>query len=125
MSHDPARPPMPSTDAPPPRGRVWFVTRHPGAVEWARRQGLRIDQRIDHLDPEQIQPGDIVIGILPVNLAGEVCARQARFFNLSLDLPAEARGRELSADDMERYRARLEEYWVEKRAAAPGSQPAT
>ncbi len=91
-----------------------FVTRHPGAVEWAERQGFNIDRQIDHLDPAVIQPGDTVIGILPVNLAAEVCARGGRFFNLSLDLPPEARGRELSADDLEHFGARLEEYSVKK-----------
>ena len=89
-----------------------FVTRHPGAVEWAARAGLRIDQQISHLDPATIQPGDIVIGILPVNLAAQVCARGGRFFNLNLDLPLTARGRELSADELQRYGARIEEFVV-------------
>ncbi|OIO79959.1 MAG: putative CRISPR-associated protein, partial [Hydrogenophilaceae bacterium CG1_02_62_390] len=68
-----------------------FVTRHPGAIEWAARQGLHIDRQIAHLDPAAIQPGDVVIGILPVNLAAEVCARGGQFFNLTLDLPPNAR----------------------------------
>lgn len=89
-----------------------FITRHPGAIEWAARQGLNIDRQLAHLDPADIRPSDTVIGTLPVNLAAEVCARGARFFNLSLDLPAEARGLELSADDLERYGARLEAYSV-------------
>lgn len=91
---------------------TWFVTRHPGAIEWAARQGLAVDRQIAHLDTEVVQSGDIVIGILPVNLAAEVCARGGRFFNLSLDTPPEARGRELDADDLERYCARIEEYRV-------------
>jgi CRISPR-associated protein Csx16 len=95
---------------------TWFVTRHPGAIEWASRQGIRVDRQIAHLDPADIQPGDTVIGTLPVNLAAEVCTRGARFFNLSLDVPPEARGRDLSADDMERFGARLEEYDVRKLA---------
>lgn len=93
-----------------------FITRHPGAIEWAARRGLHIDRQIAHIDPATIQPGDVVIGILPVNLAAEVCARGGQFFNLSLDLPPDARGRELTADELERYGARLEEYNVEKSA---------
>lgn len=91
-----------------------FITRHPGAIEWAARQGFPIDRQLDHLDPADIRPGDTVIGTLPIHLAAQVCARGARFFNLSLDLPAEARGKDLSADDLECYGARLEEYTVGK-----------
>ncbi|MBS0512385.1 MAG: CRISPR-associated protein Csx16 [Proteobacteria bacterium] len=95
---------------------TWFVTRHLGAVEWARRKGLIVDRQIAHLDPETIAPGDTVIGILPVNLAARVCKRGARYLNLTLDLPAEARGRELSADELDAYGARLEAFIVESEA---------
>lgn len=91
-----------------------LVTRHPGAVEWAARQGVLADRRLDHLDPGIVQPGDTVIGVLPVNLAAEVCARGGRFYNLSLNLPPEARGRELTADELDRYGARLEEYRIKR-----------
>jgi len=91
-----------------------FVTRHPGAVAWAARQGLRVDRQIAHLDPAAIQPGDVVIGTLPVSLAAEVCARGGRFFSLSLDVQPDARGRELSADDLEEYGARIEEFVVRR-----------
>jgi CRISPR-associated protein Csx16 len=91
-----------------------LITRHPGAIEWAARQGLTVDRQIAHLDPIDIQPGDVVIGTLPVNLAAEVCARGGRFFNLSLNLTPAARGRELSADELERHGARLEEFTIEK-----------
>lgn len=95
-------------------GAVWFVSRHPGAVEWAARQGLTVDRQVAHLDVAEVGEGDVVIGTLPVNLAAEVCARRARFLNLTLDLPPQARGRELSADELEGYGARLEEYEVRR-----------
>lgn len=93
---------------------TYFVTRHPGALEWAARQGLSVDFQLSHLEVAMIQPGDTVIGILPLNLVAEVCARGARFFNLSLTVPPEARGRELSADELEQFGARVEEYRVER-----------
>jgi CRISPR-associated protein Csx16 len=96
-----------------PQATTWFVSRHPGAIEWADRRGIRVDRQVAHLEIAEIQPGDVVIGTLPINLAAQVCARGARFFNLSLDVPPEARGRELSAADLERYGARLEEYRIE------------
>lgn len=92
----------------------YFVTRHPGAIEWANGQGIAVDQCIPHLDPEIVRPGDVVIGILPVNLAAEVCTRGGKFFNLSLDTPVEARGKELDAEELERYGARIEEYLVRR-----------
>ena len=91
---------------------TWFVTRHPGAVEWAQRKGLQIDRHVAHLDPTSIAPCDTVIGILPVHLAAQLCARGARYLNLSLDLPAAARGRELSAEELDAYGARIEGYEV-------------
>ncbi len=97
------------------RGTVWFVSRHPGAVAWAERHGIAVDRQVAHLDVEAVQAGDVVIGTLPVHLAAEVCQRGARFLNLSLDIPPEARGRELSADELEAFGARLEEFHVERR----------
>ncbi len=94
--------------------KVLFVSRHTGAVEWARRQGLRVHEQVEHFNVEEVKEGDIVIGTLPVHLAAQVCARRARFLNLSLEVPPEARGRELSAEEMERFGARLEEYRVER-----------
>jgi CRISPR-associated protein Csx16 len=60
---------------------TWLVTRHPGAIEWAARQQLVIERHVEHLDPVDIQPGDTVIGILPVNLAAEVYACGGRYIN--------------------------------------------
>ena len=91
---------------------TWFISRHPGARAWAAGQGLRIDQYLTQLDTVRIQSGDTVIGNLPVHLAAAVCNQGARFFNLSLDLPAHWRGRELSADDLRQCHARLEAFQV-------------
>ncbi len=95
---------------------TYFVTRHPGALAWANRQGLMIDRVVTHLDPAQIRPGDQVIGTLPIHLVSQICAQGARFFHLTLNLPPEARGQELSADDLEHYQAGLEEYYVEQQS---------
>ncbi len=91
---------------------TWFVSRHAGAVEWARRQGLTVDRQVAHLDIDELRPGDIVIGSLPVNLAAEVCSRGGRYCHLTLPLPPELRGRELSADQLEALGARLEAYRI-------------
>lgn len=91
---------------------TWFVSRHPGAVEWARRQGLVVDRWAPHLSIGEVRGGDVVIGTLPVNLAAEVCDQGARYLNLSLDLPEGWRGRELSAAELGQAGARVEEFVI-------------
>ena len=95
---------------------TWFVSRHPGAIEWARRRGLSFDRHVAQLDPESVAAGDRVLGSLPVNHAARVCERGARFFGISIQLPLQARGCELSADDLERYGAKLEGFEVRRLA---------
>ena len=91
---------------------TFFISRHPGAAEWAERQGLQIDRRIVHLDPAEVSCDDTVAGTLPVHLAADVCARGARYLHLALDIPEHARGRELTADELERFGARLKPFVV-------------
>ncbi len=90
--------------------QAWLVSRHPGAREWIQRRGIRVDHVVAHLDSGQIQPGDIVIGTLPVHVVADVCKRGARYFHLLIDLPAERRGQELSADDLDALGAHLEPF---------------
>jgi CRISPR-associated protein Csx16 len=92
---------------------TFFVTRHPGAREWARRRSIKA-RTVSHLDVAAVSAGDTVMGTLPVNLVAEINARGARYFHLVLDLPAKLRGKELSIDDMEAFNARLAEYMVTK-----------
>ena len=93
---------------------TYLITRHPGAKQWAADEGVMVDAQLDHLDVDIIQTGDTVIGSLPVNLAAEVCARGGRYLHLSLNLPADWRGRELQPEDMRRFGARLEPFEIRK-----------
>lgn len=93
---------------------TYFISRHPGARAWAEAQGLAVDQRLEALDPALIQPGDRVLGTLPVHLAAEVCRRGGRYFHLRLELPREHRGMELDAAAMAEHGARLEEFLVSR-----------
>ena len=91
---------------------TWFVSRHPGAAEWARRQGLHVDEYLAHLDPARIRAGDTVIGSLPVNLAARVCEAGARYRHISLELPPYLRGVELSAEQLVELGARVRSFDV-------------
>jgi len=91
---------------------IWFISRHPGALEWMHKHGVAYDRHVPHVDPADIQPGDTVIGSLPVNLAAEVCARGAKYRHLSLELNAADRGRELSVDELDCYKARIENFSI-------------
>jgi CRISPR-associated protein Csx16 len=92
---------------------TYFVSRHPGAIEWAKRKDLNVTQWVTHLDTAQVQTGDTVIGSLPVNLAAQVCAKGAAYWHVSMQLPATLRGQELSADDLEQLQARVERFTIQ------------
>jgi len=93
---------------------TWFVSRHPGAIEWARRQGLAAERWVEHLAASDVEAGDIVIGTLSVTLAADVCKRGARYVHLSFRVPADWRGRELSTDDLLTASAALKAFRVEE-----------
>ncbi len=92
---------------------TFFISRHPGAVVWAARQGLYIDHVLPHLDTSLVEAGDTVAGTLPLPLAADVCARGARYLHLAVSLPLALRGQELSADQLSALGAQLCEYKVE------------
>lgn len=80
------------------------------------RQGVRWDELRAHLDEadlRRVQPGDRVLGTLPLHLAAAVVARGAAFWHLDLPrLGFEQRGREMDADALENAGARLLRYEV-------------
>ncbi|MCZ2408056.1 MAG: CRISPR-associated protein Csx16 [Burkholderiales bacterium] len=91
---------------------TYFVSRHPGALQWMQQCGPAFDQHVQHLDPARVQPRDTVIGTLPVNLAAQVCARGAAYWHLALEVPAQARGRELSAQELQALGATLQRFHI-------------
>lgn len=93
---------------------TYFISRHAGAVAWAEAEGFHVDQRLNHFNPLIVEPGDRILGTLPISLVAEVNARGGTYFHLTLELPADARGKELTAEDMRTYGARLEGYAAQK-----------
>lgn len=93
---------------------TWLVTRHPGTLQWMQQHGTPFDHHVTHLAPADVQPGDTVIGTLPIHLAAQVCARGASYWNLTLHLPEHSRGRELAAEELGQFSATLEQFEIRK-----------
>ena len=100
----------------------WFVSRHPGAHDWLAAKGLPVDRQVPHLHLEDVADGDTVIGTLPMQMVAALCERGVRYVHLALDQPLDARGRELSAEELDRYGARLISYEV-REIPAPLDRP--
>ena len=84
-----------------------IVSRHAGAVEWLRRQGIE-GKVIAHAAPEDVR-GKVVIGALPLHLAA-LAERVG-----SIDMPqlaAADRGRDLTPEEMDAAGAHLSWYVV-------------
>lgn len=84
-----------------------IVSRHTGAVEWLRQQGIE-GKVISHATVDDVCDKDVV-GNLPLALAAEAASVTVIGFDV---LPAEARGRDLSLDEMREYGAHLEKFQV-------------
>lgn len=93
---------------------TYFISRHSGAIAWVESQGFHVDQQLAHFEVNVVNAGDSVLGTLPVNLIAEVNQRGGRYFHLTLELPAQLRGQELTAAMMQAHGARLEEYLAQK-----------
>lgn len=95
---------------------TYFVTRHSGAIEWAKAQGIDVSKVVAHATPEflsSLKKGDKVIGILPVSLACQVCQVGAEFYDLALpNITPELRGKELTAAQMTACGAEIKRYIV-------------
>lgn len=93
---------------------VWFVSRHQGAVEWVKQQAIKIDRFVEHLNVEEIQPNDTVIGTLPIHLAAQVCEKGAKFYFLSVNVTREQRGTELTAMQLNEQQCSLQPFFIQK-----------
>lgn len=89
-----------------------FVVRHPAAIAWVKKQPIKIDHWTEFLEIAEIKKGDTVIGILPMHLAAQVCAKGAQFIALCLDIPSDLRGKELTLTQLESLSCHLQAYSV-------------
>jgi CRISPR-associated protein Csx16 len=99
-----------------------IVTRHAGAIEWLRREfGLVGDKVVAHITAEEVAElkyGDKVVGVLPIHLAVAIHQQDARVLLVQMPaVPQEARGRELTPEDMARYGAGVLELCIEEQCS--------
>lgn len=105
---------------------VYLISRHSAAVEWLRSQSFSSATHVPHADEgfwAGLKAGDLVIGTLPMHLAAkavEVTGRPVGF--LSLFVPEDERGKELSVADMERLGASIRWYHVAEAEAPAGEK---
>ncbi len=93
---------------------TYFISRHAGAKDWIATQGITIDKIQSHLDINDIDAGDTVIGTLPIQLVAEVCERGGRYLHLTLNLPEYLRGKDLTVADMQEAGAQLQQFKASK-----------
>lgn len=92
---------------------TYFITRHTGALAWAKLHDVAFDVHLEHLsDLDSLQAGDVIIGTLPINMVAKLNERGVRYVHLSLDIPPAWRGRELTADELRECQASLQEFQV-------------
>lgn len=103
------------------------VSSHSATKHWLSAQIPDLDHVVDHIQVNidhdstsgiswpltNIQTGDIVYGNLPIHLAAQVCSQGAEYFHLSLEVPFTERGKDLNADDLTRFGAKLERFYVD------------
>lgn len=98
--------------------KIWMVSRHPGAIEWIKAQGVPVDYFVTHLTEAQYPTkDDIVIGSLPIHLVAELNAKGVRFFHIEVNIPAELRGKELTATQLKALGGSLQEYRAQMNTA--------
>lgn len=93
--------------------KTLIVTRHRGAVEWIRHRLCANEaQVVEHLGDLTFDPGDRVLGVLPLALAARLCALGVEVYVIDVDTPPAWRGREMTADDLCALGASLVRYEV-------------
>lgn len=92
----------------------FIVTSHSGTVTWMARKGIEADKVVmGDFDVAAVQPGDIVIGTLPLHLAAEVIRKGGRYWNFVLVKPEALRDkRDLAVQEIEQCQPRLEEFRI-------------
>lgn len=91
---------------------TWFVSRHQASIEWAKKERIHADHWVGHLDPDAVMAGDTVIGTLPIQMVHELNRRGIAYVHLTLNIPQEWRGQELTEGELEFCEVGLQKFIV-------------
>ncbi len=92
---------------------IYLVSRHQGAVDWMTHMGYAYDKHLTHLqDYSALAAGDTIVGSLPINIVADLNALGVTYQHLSLYIPENLRGVELSAEQLSALNAKIETYQV-------------
>ena len=97
--------------------KIVVVSRHAGAIDFVKKT-MNYDGDVvfaNHIDNEMIsslKSGDVVVGVFPMHIAAELNKNGVRTFSIVMNIPADMRGKELTADTMVRLGAKIEEVVV-------------
>lgn len=108
--------------------RTFFVSRHRGAMKWLQRQVNATEVvELDEIDDlSRFRASDRVFGVLPLEVAAALCDRGVAVHAISVRVPRDWRGRELSVRELALLGARLVRYTVIAHDTANvGTQAAT
>lgn len=94
---------------------TWFVSRHPGAIDWLEKTGIKVDRYAEHLSSDDVAFGDFVYGVLPLHIISDICSKGARFFALDFSMNASQRGKDLTKSELDSLNCKLQEYIVIKK----------
>ena len=77
-----------------------FISRHVGAMDWLKNQGISIDRTFSIFTESLVNEGDTVIGAFDIATALKVIEQGANYVHLKLDVPEELKGKELTEEEI-------------------------
>ncbi len=96
---------------------TYIITRHTASRNWILNNLPDTNDTpeiISHLDPQVIQSGDTVIGVLPLQIIAEITRKGANFYSFEINVPADLRGIELTEEHLKALSPKLIQYEVHK-----------
>jgi len=87
-----------------------LVSRHPGAIEWVKLQGICIHTIRHHLIIDDVRAGDRVFGVLPIHMIAAINAIGADYFHIVVSPTPDMRGKEWTVAQLITMQAYLQGY---------------